>query len=108
MIDHSARARKAWPFLARKANNGGGPFTYKELCDKLGLHHRAAGFFLGVIQEHCRENYLPPLQALVVNKKTRLPGSGYYGSKRNKANHQKALNKVRDKNWPTKAPKFTT
>ena len=108
MIDHAARAKRAWPYLAKRANSGKEPYTYKELCDKLGLHHRAAGFFLGVIQEHCHKNKLPPLQALVVNKKTRLPGSGYYGSQRNHASHQKALNKVRAKQWQIKAPKFST
>ena len=75
MIDHISRAKKAWPYLAKKANSGNGVFTYKELCDILGLHHRAAAYFLGVIQEHCKKHGMPPLQALVVNKRTRLPGS---------------------------------
>jgi len=108
MADQIARAKKAWPYLARKANKGEKPYTYKELCDNLGLHHRVASYFLGVIQEYCRINDLPPLQALVVNKKTKLPGSGYYGSSRTSTAHQKALEKVRGKKWNTKPPNFST
>jgi len=106
MIDHVARAKRAWPYLAKRANAGKEPFTYKGLCNKLGLHHRAAAYFLGVIQKYCKENKLPAIQALVVNKRTRLPGSGYHGSKRTKASHQKELGKVYAKKWPTKAPKL--
>lgn len=106
MIDHAARARQAWPYLAKRANSQGAPYTYKELCDKLGLHHRVASYFLGVIQEYCRANELPALQALVVNKRTRLPGSGYHGSERNKESHQKELKKVYKRRWLVKAPKF--
>lgn len=106
MIDQAARAKRAWPYLAMRANKRGEPFTYKELCEKLGLHHRAAGHFLGVIQEYCNANKLPPLQALVVNKSTRLPGSGYIGSPRTKASHKKALKKVHAMKWATKPPKL--
>jgi hypothetical protein len=82
-IDHFKRAAQAWPILAKQANKKGKPFTYGELCSKLGLHHRAAGWFLGVIQRYCYQEGLPPLQALAVNKRTGLPGSGYVGSSRN-------------------------
>lgn len=104
MIDHVSRAKLAWPLLAKKANSGDAPYTYKELCDILGLHHRAAGFFLGVIQEFCKKHNKPPLQALVVNKRTKLPGSGYYGSQRTKTAHEKALIAVRANMWEVKAP----
>lgn len=106
MINHRARARAAWPMLARRANRGENPFTYGELCQSLGLHHRAAQWFLGVIQRFCRINRLPPLQALVVNKQTRIPGSGYVGSVRSRPAHLKALQKVYAKTWPTKPPAF--
>lgn len=105
MIDHRKRARRAWPYLARRANSSKDPYTYKELTDKLGLHHRSAAFFLGVIQDYCRNKTWPPLQALVVNKRTRLPGSGYVGSSRTRSAHSKALAKVYRKQWPLKPPK---
>lgn len=108
MINHIARAKRAWPYLAKRANAGKEPITYKELCDKLGLHHRAAGYFLGVIQKYCKANKFPSLQALVVNKRTRLPGHGYHGSQRTTASHQKEIGKVYSKKWPTKPPKLNT
>lgn len=103
-IDHIARAKKAWPLLVRRANDGGQPYTYGELCAKLNLHHRAAGWFLGVIQNYCDRNELPPLQALAVNKSTKLPGSGYTGSVNTKEGHERALKKVRAKEWDLAAP----
>lgn len=106
-IDHVARARKAWPLLAKRANAKGAPFTYGGLCSQLRLHHRAAGWFLGVIQAYCEEKELPPLQALVVNQKTRLPGSGYIGSRRTAADHQRALDTIYEKKWDVEPPKFS-
>lgn len=107
-IDQFERAARAWPILAKQANKKGQPFTYGELCLKLGLHHRAAGWFLGVIQRYCQKVGLPPLQALAVNKSTRLPGSGYVGSTRTYKAHQAALQKVYypQKPWPITAPDF--
>jgi hypothetical protein len=107
-IDQLERAARAWPILAKQANKKGQPFTYGELCLKLGLHHRAAGWFLGVIQRYCQTEGLPPLQALAVNKSTRLPGSGYVGSTRTHKAHQAALQKVYypQKPWPITAPNF--
>lgn len=107
-IDHVARARKAWPLLARHAMAKKDPMTYGELCSKLGLHHRAAQWFLGVIQTHCDKAGLPPLQALVVNKRSRLPGKGYTGSARDYAKHREAVKKVHSRQWSTSAPEFRT
>ena len=106
MIDHKARAKKAWPYLAKRANAKDNTYTYKELTDKLGLHHRAASWFLGVIQEYCDKKGWPPIQALVVNKRTKLPGSGYHGSKINKKSHAIAIKKVHAKKWNPKPPNF--
>lgn len=103
-INHHARARKAWRHLVKRANSGGDLFTYGELAGKLGLHHRSTSWFLGVIQAHCADMGLPPLQALVVNKKTKLPGMGYRGSKRGKKSHQSAVEQVRAFAWSAKAP----
>lgn len=101
---HEGRARKAWPFLVKAAQKSDKPFTYKDIGGKIGVHHRVARFFLGKIQEYCGENGLPPLQALVVNAKTRLPGDGYIGSPRTPKAHNAALEKVRRYRWPLKAP----
>ena len=107
-IDHFARATKAWPLLVQRAKSGGAPYTYGDLCALLGLHHRAAGWFLGVIQEYCHRHKLAPLQALAVNKKTRLPGSGYVGSPRTTAAHALALVKVHSQQWPSRTPNLRT
>ncbi len=98
-IDHFARAKKAWPLLVERAQTTCVPFTYKEISNQIGLHHRAAQWFLSEIQEFCHEKDLAPLQALVVNKKTRLPGDGYDGSAITPKAHQKALKKVKKEKW---------
>ena len=103
-INHLARARRAWPHLVRRASGGKPPYTYGQLCQKLGLHWRAAQWFLGTIQTYCDENDLPALQALAVNKRSRLPGSGYVGSPRTTAAHQRELQRVYARRWPPKAP----
>jgi hypothetical protein len=103
-IDHEARARRAWPHLVTRADTSLEPFTYGEIAEKIGLHHRSAAYFLGVIQEHCDQNRLPFLNALAVNKGTGLPGKGYTGSARSYKAHQTELAKVRRKKWPKKAP----
>lgn len=99
MIDHLSRAKKAWPILVGHAEKGEAPFTYGELAKKLSLHHRAVGYFLSIIQDFCRDRKLPPLQALVVNKQTRLPGYGYKGSKITHNKHAEVLKDVYKFNW---------
>ena len=103
-IDHKARARKAWPILVSVASARGEPMSYSELAAQLDLHYRAVGRFLGVIQMYCKKQQWPPLQALVVNKRTKLPGGGYTGSGRGVVQHQAALQKVRAYNWPVTVP----
>jgi hypothetical protein len=102
---HEQRARRAWPHLVRHANGHKSPFTYGEISARVGVHWRAASWFLGVIQEYCRNRGWPPLQALAVNARTKIPGDGYVGSARTKPAHAAALKRVyRKKNWPLKAP----
>jgi hypothetical protein len=104
-IDHEERARRAWPHLvARATRKDMPPLTYGELSKKIGVHHRAAQYYLGVIQTYCKEHRLPALQSLAVDKRKRLPGEGYVGSAWNHTAHQKELEKVRRKKWPPKAP----
>lgn len=99
---HTKRARLAWPLLLKRAKSKK-PYTYGELAPMVGAHHRAASYFLGVIQKYCDDEGWPALQALAVNAKTKVPGRGYIGSRAYKA-HQKELSKVSATNWPKKAP----
>ena len=103
-INQKHRAQRAWRILAKLASNKKPPLAYGEICEALGYHWRAAQWFLGVIQTYCHENGLPPLQTLAVNKRSRLPGSGYDGSPQTPAEHQKALRAVYKQAWPAKAP----
>jgi len=100
-IDHFKRAENAWPLLVERVSEKGVPFTYKELCDRMGLHYRAAAWFLGVIQTFCHENDLPPLQAMVVSKKSQLPGHGYNASPIELDKHKEILDKVYLHDWKT-------
>jgi putative restriction endonuclease len=101
---HERRARKAWKILAKRASARLGPLTYKQLCDSMNLHWRSAQWFLGVIQRHCATFGLPPLQALVVNGRTRIPGDGYTGSMPTRSAHAKAVKSVERRRWPRSAP----
>jgi len=78
-VDQEARAHEAWDILAECARRKQ-PLAYGELAGQMGIHHRACAPFLGLIQAHCRSHGLPPLQSLVVNKQTSVPGGGYHGS----------------------------
>ena len=107
MIDHKERARRAWPLLVQRAQsrNKISLITYGQLTGKLGLHHRSASWLLGVIQRYCANHGLPPLQALVVNKRTRVPGAGYVGYGHGSKKLKQALTKVfLHKKWQLKAP----
>lgn len=104
-IDHHARARKAWRQLVKCARaKQGNLISYGKLAGEQGLHHRSASWFLGVIQEYCADQNLPPLQALAVNRRTMLPGAGYRGSPTTAKLHQRAVKKVRSFAWPMRAP----
>lgn len=102
-IDHVARARDAWKHLVPLAKTDG-IMHYSDIAQAIGLHHRSAAWFLGVIQQHCKKYKLPPLQALVVNKQTGLPGYGYNGSAIDAKTHERVLKQVRSYQWPDEAP----
>lgn len=104
---HQSRARKAWPYLAERANLGGPPFTYKQIGELIGVHWRAVGWFLGEIQDYCHRSKLPPLQALVVQSTTGLPGGGYHGSARTYAEHEHAVAAVHAHEWAKTPPNFS-
>ncbi len=99
---HRRRARRAWPKLVAAAKEGQ-PLSYKELTESIGLHWRAASWLLGVIQRYCAKTELPRLQALAVNKQTRVPGKGYAG-KRGRRAHQREVERVSAHRWPKRAP----
>lgn len=103
-IDHFDRARAAWPLLVNRSNQRLPPYTYREICTELRVHWRNARHFLLVIREHCSQNALPPLQALVVNAATRLPGAGCVGSPTTHAELQETLIAIYEHRWPTVAP----
>jgi putative restriction endonuclease len=71
----SVRALQCWQVLVSKASCGR-IITYGELAKLIRIHHRPIYLFLGHILHYCRENKLPLLNSIVVNKKTRIPGEG--------------------------------
>ena len=54
--------------------------TYKELALKISqdFNPRCLSPFLGNISNECKENGLPYISGIVVNKNTGLPGEGFY------------------------------
>lgn len=79
---YQQRARKALPILVRQAL-AGTPITYEDLADELAMPNPrnlnyvlgSIGTALGNLAEEWEEE-VPPVQCLVVNKTTRLPGEG--------------------------------
>lgn len=98
------RARDAWPYLVDRALANGKPFTYKELSQRMGLHWRAAQWFLDVIYVYCDKKGWPCLAALVVNQVTELPGPGCTNWGTTKDDFRVALQKIHAHPWPPQAP----
>jgi len=63
-INQHQRAAKAWEILIEVAKKRDF-IRYKGLGDEIGIHYRAIRFVLGVIQEYCIINKLPPLTILM-------------------------------------------
>lgn len=80
-----------------------GKITYGELSARIGLAPIQAGPFLGVIERSCMQNNRPPLNAMVVRKDTRIPGSGYKAT-RTREEYEEALERVYDYEWPKEPP----
>ena len=97
-VDQYERAGRAWPILTECVRNRNS-ITYGQLSERMGIHPRVCRFFLGLIQDHCLTNKLPPLQSLVVNKRTCLPGSGYMATPRDYRRIEEAQNRVFDYDW---------
>jgi putative restriction endonuclease len=92
------RANKAWPILIKLARNEE-TTTYGELANIMGIHQRVCSFFLGLIQKHCSKHDLPPLQSLVVNKDTGVPGAGYVATGRSRKEIEAAHKEVFEHPW---------
>jgi putative restriction endonuclease len=96
-INQAERAYRAWPILTRRAAEGK-TITYGELGALLGVHPRAIRYVLGLIQDFCLEEKLPPLTILIVNQSGR-PGTGFIAHDFDKLEEGGSL--VRAYNWKT-------
>ncbi len=74
-INQVERASRAWPILISRARNRT-TISYGELGAALGVHHRAIRFVLGVLQDYCLEEGIPPITILIVNASGK-PGTGF-------------------------------
>ncbi len=103
IIDQVERASRAWPILVKTALHDDRFLSYKELGDQIGIHHRAVRFVLGVIQDFCLIEKLPPLTIMVVNS-SGLPGAGFIAHDINK--FDTGVNLVRNYNWSAHSNPF--
>ncbi|MGI2874501.1 HNH endonuclease [Vibrio fluvialis] len=94
-INQVERAYKAWPILAQRAKSRK-TITYKELGDAIGVHHRVIRFVLGVIQDYCMAEKIPPLTILIINS-TGKPGVGFIAY--DLRNFEYGLQEVFDYDW---------
>lgn len=69
-------AYKIWPILVDLAR-ARGKITYSELSHQIGSRDRRLAWPLGLIQEFCLVERLPPLSLLVVRKGLGLPSTGF-------------------------------
>lgn len=79
---YQQRARKAFPFLVRQALIGT-PIYYSDLAEEVGMpNERNLNYVLGCIGttilelSNQKNEDIPPIQCLVINKSTKLPGEG--------------------------------
>ncbi|MEX0739063.1 MAG: HNH endonuclease signature motif containing protein [Pseudohongiella sp.] len=94
-VNQVERAYRAWPILIKRAENRS-TITYGELGQALGVYHRAVRYVLGVLQDYCLEERLPPLTILIVNASGR-PGTGFIAF--DLENFEEGLDKVYDFDW---------
>ncbi|WP_026966548.1 HNH endonuclease [Algoriphagus terrigena] len=76
MVNQEQRACLAWDALLVAVNERR-IYTYTELGRLIGVYHRKLGPVLGLIQEYCNSENLPPLTILVRNYKGGV-GAGFY------------------------------
>src|ERR1035437_6946579 len=75
MANQLARAAIAWPILTETALRRD-RIRYGDLARRIGIHVRPLRYVLGVIQDYCLSESLPPLTILVVNQAGRQ-GQGF-------------------------------
>jgi len=80
-VNQLERASRLWKLLVQNALSKK-KITYKEVSENLNIHWRALRFPLGLIQEHCMIEQIPPLTILVVNSHSGLPGEGFIASEK--------------------------
>lgn len=68
------RASRAWPILVERAREKD-TITYGQLAEEIGGIPRY-NLHLKKIENYCKENNIPGLNALVVNGGTGMPGEG--------------------------------
>jgi len=100
MADQFARAAAAWPILAETARRHE-HIEYGTLARRLGIHVRPLRYVLGVIQDFCLEEKLPPLTILVVNQSGRQ-GQGFIAW--NPDNVEAGFEEVWRHNWEQENP----
>lgn len=96
-VNQVERASRAWPILTARAGSRQ-TITYGELGAALGVHHRAIRYVLGVIQDYCLEERLPPLTILIVNSSGK-PGTGFIAY--NLDHFGEGLDEVFSFDWPS-------
>lgn len=74
------RAAQFWSLLALAARNQQ-VFSYRTVESLTGVPRFGMANILGQIQNHCRDNNLPPLTCIVVAEDTGLPKEGFTGAK---------------------------
>lgn len=94
-VNQVDRAFHAWPVLIDVAKRRK-TISYSELGAAIGVHHRAIRYVLGVIQNFCLEENLPPLTILIVNGSGK-PGTGFIAY--NLRNFEEGLEKVWSFDW---------
>jgi putative restriction endonuclease len=96
-------AQRAWPLLVGLAASDNPLRTYGQIAPQLDTGPMGVANALSPIQSWCHENHKPYLQALIVSKKSGLPGEGYRG-KRTKRAHAEEVRKVCAYRWPEEMP----
>ncbi len=94
-INQHQRAAIGWSVLSQVAKNNK-LIRYGELGRQIGIHHRPVRFVLGLIQDYCLQNHLPPLTILVVNQ-SGIPGNGFIAWDVDKI--EEGLKQVYSYNW---------
>lgn len=94
-VNQEQRAAIGWDVLTDVASKGD-LISYGELGDRIGIHHRVVRFVLGLIQDYCLEQKLPPLTILVVNQ-SGLPGDGFVAWEVD--DFEEGKHKVHNYNW---------